>query len=113
MLKEIELIHASAEPNVKERLIEIYDLIIRTAEVEESISYGMPAFKYNKKPLCYYTHYKKHIGFYPTPGPIESLEEELLPYKTSKGAVQFLHTEPLPLELIEQMIRNRMKEIDG
>ncbi len=36
-------------------------------EAIESISYGMPAYKTNKKPLVYFGGFAKHIGFYATP----------------------------------------------
>src|SRR5919106_211179 len=33
----------------------------------EGISYGIPTFKLNGKPLVYFAAWKNHIGFYPTP----------------------------------------------
>lgn len=36
-------------------------------EALESISYGMPAYKINGKPLVYFAAHKDHIGFYATP----------------------------------------------
>ncbi|QGY42240.1 hypothetical protein GM418_00785 [Maribellus comscasis] len=32
-------------------------------EAEESISYGMPAYKTSGKPLVYFAGYKKHVRF--------------------------------------------------
>ncbi len=34
-------------------------------EAEESISYGMPAYKFKGKPLVYFAAFKNHIGFTP------------------------------------------------
>ena len=84
---------------------------IRTvaAGAEESISYQMPAFKLNG-PLVYFAGYNKHIGFYPTPSGIAKFQQELSPYKSSKGAVQFPIDEPLPLELVSRIVRFRVKE---
>jgi len=79
-------------------------------EVEEVISYNMPAFKQNKV-LVYYAVNKNHIGFYPTPNPILHFSKELASYKTSKGAVQFLLDQPLPLSLITEMVQFRANEI--
>lgn len=85
-------------------------------EVQETISYNMPAFKlagekksYNN--MVYFAGYKKHIGFYPTPSPIEVFEKELSVYKTSKGAIQFPLDKPLPLDLIKKLVKYRFQGI--
>ena len=78
-------------------------------EVEEVISYNMPAFKQNKV-LVYYAVNKNHIGFYPTPSPILHFQKELKPYKTSKGAIQFPLDQPLPIDLIQKIVKFRIKE---
>ena len=62
------------------------------------------------KVLVYFAAGKNHLGFYPTPGPIEQFAEELKEYHTSKGAVQFPYAKPLPEELIRKMIRYRAEE---
>jgi len=79
-------------------------------EAEESISYGMPAYKLIKKPLVYFAGYKNHIGFYATPTGHIEFAKELSKYKQGKGSVQFPINEPLPLELITRMIQFRVKE---
>lgn len=78
-------------------------------EAEEKISYQMPAYML-KGPLVYFAAYKNHIGFYPTPSGIRNFQDELTEYKTSKGAVQFPVSKPLPYELIRRMIRFRVEE---
>ncbi len=80
---------------------------------EESIGYGMPAYKYKGKPLAYFAAFKAHIGFYPTPSPIEDFKDELSQFHTSKGAVQFPLNKPMPINLIKKMVKARMKTIDG
>jgi uncharacterized protein YdhG (YjbR/CyaY superfamily) len=78
-------------------------------EAEEVISYNMPAFKLNKV-LVYYAINKNHIGLYPTPSPILHFQKELKPYKTSKGAIQFPLDQPLPIDLIQKIVKFRIKE---
>ncbi len=46
-------------------------------EAEESISYGMPAYKINGKPLVYFGGFKSHIGFYATPTGHSAFADEL------------------------------------
>src|SRR5687767_3576220 len=64
---------------------------------QESISYGMPGYKLNGKPLIYFAAYEKHIGFYATPSGHEAFAKELSRYKQGKGSVQFPIDQPIPL----------------
>ena len=79
-------------------------------EAEESISYGMPAFKMNGKPLVYFAGYKNHIGLYATPTGHAQFEKELSGYKQGKGSVQFPLNDPIPLELIAKIVKFRVRE---
>ena len=81
-----------------------------TPEAVESMSYGMPGYKLNNKPLVYFGGFKKHIGFFPTPNGIKTFEKELSKYKTSKGTAQFPLDQPLPMNLITQIIKYRVSE---
>jgi uncharacterized protein YdhG (YjbR/CyaY superfamily) len=79
-------------------------------EAVESIAYGMPAYKFNGKPLVYFAGYKNHIGFYATPTGHEAFAEELSKFKQGKGSVQFPLTAPMPYKLIERIVEFRVKE---
>jgi uncharacterized protein YdhG (YjbR/CyaY superfamily) len=98
-------------PDETRSMLEELRLSIQEAapKAEEVISYGMPAFKQNGM-LVYFAGYKKHIGFYPTASGIASFKKELIPYKSSKGAVQFPLDKPLPLGLIKKIVKFRVKE---
>ena len=99
------------ETETQERLNAIRKLILETApQAIESISYGMPAYKVNKKPLVYFAGYKSHIGFYATPTGHKAFEKELSKYKQGKGSVQFPLNEPLPLNLIKEIVLFRLAE---
>jgi uncharacterized protein YdhG (YjbR/CyaY superfamily) len=73
---------------------------------KEAIKYGIPTFV-EKGNIFHFAAYSTHIGFYPGPEVIQVFANSLKPYKTSKGTVQFSIDEPLPLELIQQMIHYR------
>ena len=78
-------------------------------QADETINYQMPTFKLHGN-LVHFAGYKNHIGFYPTPSAIVQFKKELSAYVTSKGAVQFPLSEPLPEKLITQMVQFRVKE---
>ena len=102
------------EKETQERLIATRKIIRETApEAVESISYGMPAYKVNGKPLVYFGGYKSHIGFYATPTGHKAFEKELSNYKQGKGSVQFPLNEPLPEKLIKEIVLFRLAENDA
>lgn len=105
----IDEYHSLQTPEIQEKLNELRAIINEVAkDCTETISYNMPAFKF-KKVLVYYAINKNHIGFYPTSQPIITFEEELKPYKTSKGAIQFPLDITLPKELIQRIVKFRME----
>lgn len=79
----------------------------------ESISYGMPAYKLNGKPVIYFAVQKTHLGIYPTPIAVSKFKQDLKPYKTSKGAIQLPLNSPIPYKLIEKIVKFKIKDILG
>lgn len=95
---------------IQERLEKIRELIHQEApEAVEKMSYGIPTFVL-KKPLVHFAAYQKHIGFYPTSSGIRAFSDQLQKFKTSKGTIQLPNSQPLPLELIRQIVQYRIKE---
>ncbi len=78
-------------------------------EAEETINYGLPTFKLNGN-LVHFGAFKKHIGFYPAPSGITAFSEELSVYEGAKGSVKFPLDQPMPLKLIEKIVRFRVAE---
>jgi uncharacterized protein YdhG (YjbR/CyaY superfamily) len=79
-------------------------------EAVETISYGMPTFKQGRA-IMHFAGMKNHLGIYPMPKAIEAFAESLAKYKTSKGAIQFPWTEPIPFELIAEMTRFNVEHL--
>ncbi len=99
-------------PKDVQKLLEKIRIIIKTKapEATESISYGMPAYKTNKKPLVYFAAFENHIGFYATPSGHSMFANELSKYKQGKGSVQFPLDKPIPFDLIERIVEYRVIE---
>lgn len=76
----------------------------------EGISYGMPAYKLNGKPLVYFAAFKNHIGFYATPTGHAKFTAELSHYKQGKGSVQFPIKQAIPFDLIKKIVVFRVNE---
>jgi uncharacterized protein YdhG (YjbR/CyaY superfamily) len=108
--KKIDESIAGFPHDVQEILKQIRTTIKKVApDAEEAIKYQIPTFVLNGN-LVHFAAFKNHIGFYPTPSGIEALKEELSPYMSAKGAVQFPIDKPIPLSLIEQIVEFRVKE---
>ncbi|HLP13388.1 MAG TPA: DUF1801 domain-containing protein [Flavobacteriales bacterium] len=79
-------------------------------KAEEIISYGMPGYKIHGTHLVYFAGYAKHIGFYAMPTGHKEFKKELSVYKQGKGSVQFPIEDPMPLKLIEHIVKFRVAE---
>jgi uncharacterized protein YdhG (YjbR/CyaY superfamily) len=108
--QDIDDYHSAQEPFIKEKLAMLRAAIHAAVPgLTETISYNMPTFRLRTN-LVYYAVHKNHIGFYPTSGPLKAFANNLEKFKHSKGAVQFPHTGPLPLELVRVMVQFRAAE---
>lgn len=109
-MEEIERYIESFSPEVQAKLREMRAVISKAAPTAtEKMAYQMPTFYLNGN-LVHFAAYARHIGFYPTPSGIESFKSELERYKNAKGSVQFPLDEPLPVELIEKIVKFRVEE---
>lgn len=81
-------------------------------QAEEVISYGMPGFKYRGKYMLGFCAFKDHMSFFPT-SIAESFKNKLADFKVSKGTIQFTVSHQIPKEIVEQIVRARLADIDG
>jgi uncharacterized protein YdhG (YjbR/CyaY superfamily) len=58
-----------------------------------------------KQNIIHFSAHKNHLGLYPGPEAIEHFSEQLVEYKSSKGAVQFPYNKPIPYELIAEIAK--------
>lgn len=107
---DIDTYIARYAPPVQDLLRELRAAVRAAApEAEETISYGMPAFRQDGI-LVYFAAYARHIGFYPTGSGIEAFKDEFAGYAWSKGAVQFPLDRPLPVDLVRRIVQFRVEE---
>ena len=78
-------------------------------EAEETISYMMPAFKQHGI-LVYFAAWAKHIGMYPPISGNKTLEKAIAQYAGPKGNLQFPLDVPIPYDLIERIVKLRVKQ---
>jgi uncharacterized protein YdhG (YjbR/CyaY superfamily) len=101
---------ATFQTEVQERLHALRAVIHAAApEAVETFSYQMPTFALEGN-LVHFAAFARHIGFYPAPSGIAAFQERLSRYKGAKGSVQFPHDQPLPLDLVTEIVRFRVEE---
>jgi uncharacterized protein YdhG (YjbR/CyaY superfamily) len=101
---------AGCPAEVQARLSKLRATIRRAApDAVEKISYRIPTYALNGN-LVHFATFKNHIGFYPGPTGIARFSEELAPYASAKGSVQFPLDEPLPLALVARIVKFRVEE---
>jgi uncharacterized protein YdhG (YjbR/CyaY superfamily) len=81
-------------------------------QAEEGISYQIPAFKLNGRPVLYFAGWKNHYSIYPAGDHlVATLKKELARYERSKGTIRFPLSEPVPVKLIERIAKVRIQEV--
>jgi uncharacterized protein YdhG (YjbR/CyaY superfamily) len=96
----------------KQKALQELRTVIKNAvpEAEETISYNMPAFKLHGVSV-WFAAYKRHLGLYPVYG-MASMQAEMEAYrgKGTKDSLHFPYDKPLPVALIEKIVRYKLVE---
>lgn len=91
---------------------------MNTVESIDSYLYNQPKdiqvtlqkLRHSIQDVVHYAAFKKHISLFPGASGVQAFEEQLTGYITSKGTIQFPLQEPLPMELISEIVKFRISE---
>jgi uncharacterized protein YdhG (YjbR/CyaY superfamily) len=87
------------------------DILAVIPDAEQCISYAVPGFKVAGKTVAGFAAFKNHLSYLPHSGSVfPELEEELAGYTKSSGALRFPIDQPLPGELVENLIAVRLRQ---
>jgi uncharacterized protein YdhG (YjbR/CyaY superfamily) len=89
---------------------------IRAAEprAEECISYGIPAFRLDGRPLVFFGAWANHCAFYPGSSvTFKKFQNDLRNFQISKGTIRFSPEKPLPTKLVKKLVKARLAENRG
>lgn len=114
MNNEVTKYIQSFDSTIAARLQALREFILKTVpNAQETISYAMPAYKVDKKILIYFSGYAGHIGMYP--GRIESYDfsERVKKYASGKSTLRFSNDEPLPFDVIKELLQHRLAQVQG
>lgn len=103
---------AGCAPERQEILKEIRRVIKAAApKAEERTSWAMPTY-WQKENLVHFSDAKQHVGFHPSPDALIEFADKLSEYKRSKGTVQFPYAKPIPYDLIAEITRWRVAQVE-
>jgi uncharacterized protein YdhG (YjbR/CyaY superfamily) len=113
--EEIDDYLASLEEPKRSTLTALRQTILDVIpEVEQCISYGLPAFRVQGKVIAGFGAFKNHLSYLPHSGSVfPELGDELAKYKTSSGALQFPVDAPLPNALVRKLVTTRLRQALG
>ena len=103
--KTIDAYIAAQSESIQPLLNQVRDTLRAVLpEAQERISWRMPTY-WNKHNIIHFAAFQKHIGIYPGDKAVAYFADRLTEYKTSKGAIQFPYSKPLPVELIAEIAK--------
>ena len=81
-------------------------------EASETIAYNMPALRLDGKFLVSYQAFKNHYSLFPWSDQMAAqLGDALRPYMHGKGTIRFAADQPIPEDLVRQIVRIRIDEV--
>lgn len=96
----------------KEALIWLRALIFKTVpDAEESMKYNMPTYDYAGEGLCAFASQKQYLSLYMDVDLVEEHADELSHLNVGKSCIRFTKLEKLPLETVEQILKETVAKI--
>ena len=81
-------------------------------DAAQGLSYRMPSFKVRGKTVAGFAAFKDHLSYLPHSGSVVAeLADDVSQYDTTKGSLKFPVDEPLADDLVEKLVRARMREL--
>jgi uncharacterized protein YdhG (YjbR/CyaY superfamily) len=88
------------------------DLRSLLPDAQESISYGLPAFKVQGKTVAGFAAFKKHLSYLPHSGSVlAAVSDDLAGYDRTKGSLHFPVDKPLSSALVRKLVTARLAEL--
>jgi uncharacterized protein YdhG (YjbR/CyaY superfamily) len=89
------------------------DILSVVPNAEQCISYSVPGFKVNGKTIAGFAAFRRHLSYLPHSGSVlPALGDDLAAYRGStKSALHFPLDQPLPADLVRQLLETRMREL--
>ena len=106
---------ATLDPDDRAAFARVRDLAVAEApEATEGTSYGMAALLLGGRPLLGVRAATGHLSVFPfSPQAVAAVAGRLTGFALSKGTIRFTSAEPLPDDVVRDLVRLRRAEIEG
>lgn len=103
------------DEGARDALTHVRDIVLQLVpDAEQGTSYGMPAMRLRGKPLIAFKSTKAHLAIYPfSPAVIDAVRDRLVGHSVSKGTIRFSTDQPVPDDVLRDLVRLRVAEIEG
>ena len=114
-MSEIDDYLGTVAPDQRVALERVVDLARSTVpDAVDGRSYGMPALTYAGRPLIGILAAKDHLSVFPfSPAAIEAVSDRLPGFSLSKGTIRFSVAQPVPDDVVRDLVALRRAEIDA
>jgi uncharacterized protein YdhG (YjbR/CyaY superfamily) len=114
-MSEIDDYLVTVAPDQRAALERVVELARRTVpDAVDGRSYGMPALKYAGKGLIGILAAKHHLSVFPfSPAVVDAVRDRLPGFSLSKGTIRFSVDQPLPDDVVRDLVALRRAEIEG
>jgi uncharacterized protein YdhG (YjbR/CyaY superfamily) len=106
--------YIDSQPEAVRGILALVRNTIRKAapQAEEVISYKMPTYLLKGDRLLYFAVWKQHYSIYAaTERVLAEFQDELASYEVEKGTIRFPLSKPVPVKLIERIVKFRAREV--
>ena len=79
----------------------------------EAISYEIPTIKRHGHNVVHFAAWAKHFSIYPIPEADPDFTAAITPYVAGKGTLRFNYADPLPVELITDLMTRLSARADA
>jgi uncharacterized protein YdhG (YjbR/CyaY superfamily) len=106
---------ASLPTEARTAFARVRDLAVaELPDAGQGTSYGMAALTHRGKPVLGFRAAAKHLSVFPfSPGAVDAVRDQLDGFALSKGTIRFTPHTPLPEQAVRDLVRHRVREIDG
>ena len=108
--------YLAAVPEPSRTALETLRLTIReiVPDATEAISYQVPTFKYQGRPLVAYGATETGCTFYVmSTNVFNAFKERVKEFKTGKGSIRFQPDKLIPAEIVQNIVKARISENSG
>lgn len=102
----------------RERYALVRDAVLRQVSAErvgERLSYKMPSFFVDGRVLLHVGLWADHLAIYPVPESASdaTLDDDLEPYRKSKGTLHFRYADDWPADLVDRIVAAHLARLFG